>query len=82
MQAPRDMLSNAIQQNTELRAHNAEPMEGNREYTRECIQPDATKMKIFDMTDPERHYGGAKTLDNFLAALRSNFQSHGQSFDN
>jgi len=35
MQAPRDMLINAIQQNTELHAQNAEPMEGNREYPRE-----------------------------------------------
>jgi hypothetical protein len=73
MEEQREMLNNAIQQNTQLCVQNAELMEANREYRRACIQPEATKMKIFDMTHPERYCGGAKELNNFLDTLRSNF---------
>jgi hypothetical protein len=80
MEEQREMLNNAIQQNTQLCVQNAELMEANREYRRESIRPEATKTKIFDMTHPERYCGGAKELDNFLDTLRSNFQSHAHLF--
>jgi hypothetical protein len=55
-------------------------MEVNWEYRGESIQPEATKMKIFDMTHPELYCGGAKELDNFLNTLRSNYQSRTHLF--
>jgi hypothetical protein len=76
MEEQRDMLNNAIQQNTQLCVQNAELMEANREYSRESTRPEATKTKIFDMTHPERYCGRAKALDNFLDTVRCNFQSH------
>jgi len=76
MEEQPEMLNHAIQQNTELCVQNAELMEANREYPRECIQPKATKTKIFDMAHPERYCGRAKELDKFLDTLQSNFQSH------
>jgi len=80
MEEQREMLNNAIQQNTQLCVQNAELMETNREYRRESIGPEPMKMKIFDMTHPERYCGRAKELDNFLDTIRSNFQSHGDVF--
>ena len=80
MDKQRVMLNNAIQQNTQLCVQNAELMEGNQEYCRESIRPEATKTKIFNMTHPERYCGGAEDLDNFLDTLRSNFQSHAHLF--
>jgi len=50
MQEQREMLNNAIRQNTQLCVQNAELMEANREYRRESIRPEATKTKLFDMT--------------------------------
>jgi hypothetical protein len=35
---------------------------------------------IYKMVDPVRYCGGAKELDQFLDALRSNFNSHGHLF--
>ena len=35
---------------------------------------------IYKMVDPVRYCGGAKELDRFLDALRSNFNSHGHLF--
>jgi len=35
---------------------------------------------IYNMVDPVRFCGGAKELDRFLDALRSNFNSHGHLF--
>jgi len=49
----REILNNAIQQNTQLCVQNAELMEANREYRRESIRPEAMNTKIFDMTQPE-----------------------------
>jgi hypothetical protein len=60
MEEQREMLNNAIQQNTQLCVQNAELMEANREYSRESTRPEATKTKIFDMTYPERYCGRAK----------------------
>jgi hypothetical protein len=80
MEEQREMINNAIQQNTQLCVQNAELMEANREHRRESIRPDATKTKVFDITHPERYCGGAKELDNFLDTLRSNFQSHAYIF--
>ena len=57
MEEQREMLNNAIQQNTQLCVQNAELMEANREYRRESILPETTKTKIFDMTHPERYCG-------------------------
>jgi len=69
MDEQREMLNNAIQQNTQLCVQNAEMMEANREYRRESIRPETTKTKIFDMTHSERYCGGATELDNFLDTL-------------
>jgi len=44
MEKQREMLNNAIQQNTQLCVQNAKPMEAQREYCSESIRPDATKM--------------------------------------
>jgi hypothetical protein len=80
MEDQREMLNNAIQQNTQLCMQNAELLEANWEYRRESIRPEATKTKIFNMTHPERYCGGAKELDNFLDILQSDFQSHAHLF--
>jgi len=69
----REMLTNAIQQNTQLCVQNAKLMEATWEYCRESIRLEATKTTIFDMTHPEWYCGGPKALDNFLDTLRSNF---------
>jgi len=76
MEEQREMLNNAIQQNTQLCVENAELMEENWEYRRESIRPEATKTKIFDMTHPKQYCGGANELDPFLDTLRSNSESH------
>jgi len=76
----RDMLNNAFQQNTQLRAQNAELMEANREYHRESILPEPRKMKIFNMTNLERYCGGAMEFDSLLDMLRSNFEYHAHLF--
>jgi hypothetical protein len=76
----REMVNNAIQQNTQLCVQNAKLMEANWEYRRESIRPEATKMKIFDLTHPEQYCGGANEPDNFLDTLGSNFQSHAHLF--
>jgi hypothetical protein len=55
MEEQREMLNNAIQQNTQLCVQIAELMEANREYSRESIRPEAMKTNIFDMTHPERY---------------------------
>jgi len=57
MEEQREMLNNAIQQNTQLCVQNAELMEANREYRRESIRLEPAKTKIFDMTHPERYCG-------------------------
>jgi hypothetical protein len=80
MQEQRDMLNNAIQQNTQLCVQDAELMEVNRKYRRESLRPEARKTKIFDMTYPEWYCGGAKQLDNILDTIQSNFQSHSHLF--
>ena len=80
MEEQREILNNAIQQNTQLCVQNAELMEANQEYRRESIRPEATKTNIFNMTHLERYCGGAKELDIFLDTLRSNFQSHAHLF--
>jgi hypothetical protein len=76
MEEQRDVLNNAFQQNTQLCVQNAELIEGNREYRRQCIQPDATKTNIFDMNHLEWYFGGTKEIDNFLDTLGSNFKYH------
>jgi len=76
MEEPREMLNNTIQQNTELCMQNTELMEDNQQYSRERIRPEATKMKIFDMTHPELYSGRAPALNNLLNTLWSNFQSN------
>jgi hypothetical protein len=80
MEEQRDMLNNAIQQNTQLCVQIAELIKANREYRRESIRPEATKTKIFDMAHPERYCSGAKELDNILDTLRSNYESHPHLF--
>jgi hypothetical protein len=80
MEEQREMLNDAIEQNTQLCVQNGELMEANQEYSSESIRLEATKMKIFHMTHPERYCGRAKEVDNFLDALRSNFQSHAHLF--
>jgi uncharacterized protein YyaL (SSP411 family) len=72
----REMLNNAIQQNTQLCVQNAELMEAKRKYLRESIRAEATKTKIFYMTQLDQYCGGVKELDNFLHTFQSNFQSH------
>jgi hypothetical protein len=69
MEEQREMLNNAIQQNTQLCVQNAKLMEANQEYRREYIRPEATKTKILHITHPEQYCGGAKELDNFLDTL-------------
>jgi len=80
MEEQREMLNNAIQQNTQLCVQNAEVMEANREYYRESTRLEATKTKIFHMTHPELYCGGETELENFLETLQSNFQSHAHLF--
>jgi hypothetical protein len=80
MEEQREMLTNVIEQNTQLCVQNAELMEANRKYRREIIRPEETKMKIFDMTHPEWYWGTAKELDVFLDTLRCNFESHANLF--
>jgi hypothetical protein len=50
MEEQREMLNNAIQQNTQLCVRNDKLMEANQEYRRESVRPEATKTKFFDMT--------------------------------
>jgi len=53
MEEQRNMLTNAIEQNTKLCVQHTELMEANGEYHRVSIRPEATKRKIFNMTHPE-----------------------------
>jgi len=76
MKEQREMLYNAIQQNTQLCVQNAELMEANREYCRESMGPEATKTKIFVMAHPERFCCRANNHVNSLDTLQSNFLSH------
>jgi len=80
MEEEREMLNNAIQQNTQRCVQNAELMEANRESRRESVRPEAMKTKILHMTHPERYCGGTTELDDFLDTLPSNVQSHGHVF--
>jgi len=63
------MPNNAIQQNTQLCVPNAVLMKDNWEYRRVSNQPEATKKKIFNMTNPKQYCGAAKELDIFLNTL-------------
>jgi len=80
MEEQRQMLNNAIQQNTQLCLQNPELMDANREYRRESIWPDATETKIFVTTHPEQYCSAAMELDTFFDMLQSNFQSHTHPF--
>jgi len=75
MEQARDITNNAIQQNSQQCNHDANSMDVNWEYCKSSIQPDATKSKIFDMTNPEQYRDTAKNLNNFLNWLRSNIHS-------
>jgi len=71
-----EMFNTAFQQKTQLCVQNAELVESSWEYRRESIWREAMKTKDFNMTHPERNCSRAQVLDDFLATLRSNFQSH------
>jgi hypothetical protein len=58
MEEQREMLNNAIQQNTQLSVQNVELMEAKREYSRQSIVPETTKTKTFNTTHPEPYCGG------------------------
>jgi len=62
---------------------NAELMEVNRELRRGSVRPESTTtMDKFKMTQPKRFCGGARELEIFIGALRSNFRTHSHPFPN
>jgi len=44
--------------------------------------PNSNSAKRYKMPEPEKYCGGAIELDDFIALLRSNFESHGDLFPN
>jgi len=76
MEKQREMLFNAIQQNTQICVQTAEMMEANREYRRKSIRPAATSTTMIDMTYWQQYCGGATELNNVLDKVWSNCQSH------